>query len=900
MEVPIQLPYSSASMEESEPPALAFSLPVAPSREVPQESPEPPASMVEVPIQPPNSSASMEESGPPALAEVLLHDAAQGLLQSTLRYLATTDSPEADIQALSALRTAVSGSLHCPSPLAVIALDPEAPLPLSPLQASSVKAWCSGSAITLPTKREALKASRDHLASSTSSHDIESSSLREEASHWAPSAMDPCEMAEHAHKAGWLAFTPATAKVFPQAPAAVPGTLPALNPAGLHACHKSCCLRCTTGSPCYCAAAINYLASASLPWLSEDRPKSSSPVIAPYSASLVKHLRKVVTLGALVPTPKEEIKYFSPVFVAEVYGANVTDSDAASMNVGGPDGAKAVHDASIRAADVFMMAFAKECREAASGYSPTPSSFSTSPDPPLTPASSSSEPSEPLSAPFWPHGYKPSPKQVLAAYRAAEAATCPLLKERLVVALGGLSKHFVDVRLRYARLMEALALTREGYVIVKVDCKAGYYQVPVSPTDQPFLGLAVEVDAEGTVEYFTFARLPMGLGPSAFIFSLFSGIVHDIFRSRCDPSVVSFVYIDDFVLLCKSPELARQARTLLLSIMAECGMSWSAEKTSPVPQDGPLATREDILLGVSVNTASMVVQLPPAKRVRAISSALILLRCAKAGIPVPEDSLAKLAGRLIWASMVEPLIPSHTRAITRNINHGQWRGRWSVWRSAARFWSPGEQLDSFISELGWLVDCSSKGVLVGSRLLGRTHNPLQQIFFASDASGANALALVSEASVLRVHLPDCEGVAIAVLEALALVILLWRYGPSLKGCTIVIASDALGALYWHCSQKARRDDANDLEKLVALACERYDIVLLFKWITRWHNFISDRGCISLEAVSHIQGSPPVRVQLSLSGLPCDFLKPWALSLDPTFSFSVKAWQTPNSRGPTSS
>ena len=55
--------------------------------------------------------------------------------------------------------------------------------------------------------------------------------------------------------------------------------------------------------------------------------------------------------------------------------------------------------------------------------------------------------------------------------------------------------------------MEALALTREGYVIVKVDCKAGYYQVPVSPTDQPFLGLAVEVDAEGTVEYFTFARL---------------------------------------------------------------------------------------------------------------------------------------------------------------------------------------------------------------------------------------------------------------------------------------------------------------------------------------------------------------------------------------------------------
>ena len=191
MEVPIQLPYSSASMEESEPPALAFSLPVAPSREVPQESPEPPASMVEVPIQPPNSSASMEESGPPALEEVLLHDAAQGLLQSTLRYLATTDSPEADIQALSALRTAVSGSLHCPSPLAVIALDPEAPLPLSPLQASSVKAWCSGSAITLPTKREALKASRDHLASSTSSHDIESSSLREEASHWAPSAMDP-------------------------------------------------------------------------------------------------------------------------------------------------------------------------------------------------------------------------------------------------------------------------------------------------------------------------------------------------------------------------------------------------------------------------------------------------------------------------------------------------------------------------------------------------------------------------------------------------------------------------------------------------------------------------------------------------------------------------------------
>ena len=839
---------------------------------------------------------AMEELGAPALAEVPPQDN-YGLLQSTLGQLAATDSPEVDIQALCALRTAISGSLHSPNPSAVTALDPAAPLPLSTLQASSFEGWCKGSASTLPTRREALRVSRDYLADSTTSQDHEASSLRDEACYWAPSAMDPCELAEHAHKAGWQAFTPATPKVF--APILAAGTLPALNPAGLHAAHKPCCLRCTKGSPCYGAAAINYLACASLPWSSEVRPQSS-PVIAPYSPSLVKHVRKVVALGALVPTPKDEIQYFSPVFVAEVYGVDITASDAASMSGGGPDGAKAVHDASIRAADAFMRAFGKECRAAASDHSPTSSSSGTSPDPPLNPASSPSEPSEPLSAPYWPHGYKPSPKQVLAAYRAAEAATCPLLKERLVVALGGLSKHFVEIRLRYARLMEALALTREGYVIVKVDCKAGYYQVPVSPADQPFLGIAVEVDAEGTVEYFTFARLPMGLGPSAFIFSIFSGMVHDIFRARCDPSIVSFVYIDDFVLLCKSAELARQARALLLSIMGECGMTWSEEKTSPVPQDGPLAPREDILLGVSVNTANMVVQLPAAKRVRAVSSALILLRCAQAGVPVPEDSLAKLAGRLIWASTVEPLIPSHTRAITRNINHSQWRGRWSVWRSAARFWSPGEQLDSLISELSWFVNCSFKGVFVGSRLLGRTHNPLQQIFFASDASGSNALALVSEASVLRVHLPDCEGVAIAVLEALALVILLWRYGPALKGCTIVIASDALGALYWHCSQKARRDDANDLEKLVALACDRYDIVLLFKWITRWHNFISDRGCISLDAVSHIQGAPPVRVQLSLSGLPCDFLRPWALSLDPTFSFSVKAWQTHNSRGPISS
>ena len=82
--------------------------------------------------------------------------------------------------------------------------------------------------------------------------------------------------------------------------------------------------------------------------------------------------------------------------------------------------------------------------------------------------------------------------------------------------------------------------------------------------------------------------------------------------ARCDPSIVSFVYIDDFVLLCKSPQLARQARALLLSIMEDCGMTWSEDKTSPVPQDGPLAPREDILLGVSVNTATMVVQLPAA------------------------------------------------------------------------------------------------------------------------------------------------------------------------------------------------------------------------------------------------------------------------------------------------
>lgn len=286
-------------------------------------------------------------------------------------------------------------------------------------------------------------------------------------------------------------------------------------------------------------------------------------------------------------------------------------------------------------------------------------------------------------------------------------------------------------------------------------------------------------------------------------------------------------------------------------------------------------------------------QLPADKQVTTLTSAMVLQRCAARAIPVPEFALAQLGGRLVWWSQVDPMLACNIRPLL-TWSHWSAFGRPALWRRAAHYWS-GAAAPEQAAALGWFCSRAAAGHLTGSALL---HQQRPVLVSTSDGSGsANAVSLLHEGALLRWVLPACGGVAIPVLEVLALILYVWRYRDVLKGCTLRHGFDALGAAYWVSAGKARRDDGNDLMRLLRLACERYDIVLVVQWLTRWYNLTADHGADFPLATLQARGVPvpPILREATLAGLPCDFLADWARELDPLFVFSP-AWQVRNDRG----
>ena len=772
-----------------------------------------------------------------------------------------------------------------PSPAELAHQHPDAPVPLTATQQSSLDSWmrgCPGSAF--PTRSEALRHSREGMV--LASADGETRALLEAARRDIPSAQSPADMAAAAFHSGYAALKPITNPGFTHPLPPMDGELPKVDPLGLFTAHKEGCSNCTVGSPCHGVAVISLLSGVTWPWRDGLQPSaatrealSNNPSPSPYDPDLVAHVLKCQRLGALIPCKKEDIVHFSHTFVAQASVGDLPPSVEAAIEAGGRSGSAAAFAEAKARAGRYLSAYERAL------------------SPPPTGGSAGSG-----GIAHCPTGPRPTASAVLDAAKAASAAAFPRQKGRMVVAMAPLSPHFVALRCRYARLMDALRLVRRGWWMCKVDAQAGYFQLPVHPSNMPFCGVAIHMHPEGEPHYFMWGRMPMGCGPSGYVFSMFSSMVHEVFlrrwattdSARSGAQLVSFVYLDDIVLFASSQQACQEARALLLATMRECGMTPNMDK-SPEPAGAGGAHSSMVALGIRVDLSAMSVHLPAEKQVRTLCGALVLQHCAAASMPVPEISIAQLGGRLVWWGSIDALLPSHTRSLCVWMDWSRWYNKFSAWRRSAYYWD-GPKAAEQRADLEWFLRRAAAGALQGAKLLEDPSRPV--VYATGDASGpANAVAILLHGVLLRVVMPDCERVAIPVLEACALPLLVWRHRESLRGCTIVAGSDALGASYWISGGKARRDDANDLCKLLRLACEHYDIVIVIKWLTRWWNLLPDQGADHPLHTLATRGVPvpPVMREITVRGLPCDFFKSWALELDPDFKFSA-AWQAQNDRG----
>jgi hypothetical protein len=136
---------------------------------------------------------------------------------------------------------------------------------------------------------------------------------------------------------------------------------------------------------------------------------------------------------------------------------------------------------------------------------------------------------------------------------------------------------------------------------------------------------------------------------------------------------------------------------------------------------------------------------------------------------------------------------------------------------------------------------------------------------------------------------------IAVVELLSTVIILMTYGHLLHGFVVDVASDALGACEWANKRRSSRPEVNDLFKLIGAASHSLDVVLAQRWLTRWRNYRSDRGAsLPIEEARAILDMG-LAAEITLAGLPCDFLRPMADAYYPSLQFNTAAWAIVNKR-----
>jgi hypothetical protein len=483
----------------------------------------------------------------------------------------------------------------------------------------------------------------------------------------------------------------------------------------------------------------------------------------------------------------------------------------------------------------------------------------------------------------------PTSRQLKHAWEQADKALGGEPKARVVTDLSRLTDALCPCRLQYASLQEFMSSLRNGQYIVKCDLRSGFHQVPASLAARRYFGTAVPLAPGEPPTRLRYTRLPMGVHPAPFAFSAITAEVLRLVRAKTGV-LCAGVYIDDLYFACDTEAEAMHVLTVLKEVLAQCGLVWSEAKTSITP-----VTRETIL-GVQFDTQKMHATLPAVKQVKTLTLALVLLHCAQAKLPVPETALGEMGGRLTWWGSIFDLIPSHTRSLASFAKFGH--GRWRQWRAGAHVW--GADTPTQINELQWLIASAGSGSLTGTAILARDAFPPQRaIYFTGDASSTNAVSIVSELGALRINLPGCSGVAIAVLELLVPALIYMLYGHILArlNLLVVIGSDASGACHWMSKGRATRDEANDLLRLVRAAAQSTGSLPLQMWLSRWFNYKADRvaGTPIAQLLQQSSVDIGLAAEITLPGLPHEFMAKWAQEVSPAFTFSVPAWTAINPR-----
>lgn len=701
---------------------------------------------------------------------------------------------------------------------------------LSPFQAQSLADFCQLDSGVLPTHEAVRRHCKAQLLNlQGASRDAEAARLFSETLSRRPSANDPQAMCSAAAKDGGhpLGGAPrAPPDTYPPRMLVEGDVLPVVDVGALcrlHASAGSGCNECARREPCWIHTAGKILANADL--LADEgfaaaqlqrTPMELQPEINPALVSKVEKLLRQHVVEPAEPGPGGSIDHFSTIFLA-VAGreAVLSDALAATLAEGGEASSRAAASEAARLAHALV-----------SGYSASPTDTA------------------------------PSRR---AAWEAAEARIFTEGKLRAVVDLSPLNAFAPQLRMRYPELWEALASTKKGFFCVRLDVASGFYHISLSERSRRLTGFSVRWH-DGSVRHFRFNRLVMGGRVSPWIFSLLTAVILSILRSMGFADI-SLVFVDDFLIFAPTAAECERALQALMLILAGLNIRFAVDKTST------RALPVDVLLGLQCDLHKQTLALPPSKLVRLLARAGALEALAAAGKPFPAFVLASVAGGVCNLARVDECVAAGARALASYYDGHGGRLGWARFKASAHTATPAEA-----QALTWLRQWAEAGLLRPVRFLpDGAQRPV--IDFTSDASGSNALGIATQATRLRVVLPDCANLGIPTMEQLGRPVFLQEYGFLAPGFHFRHGCDSMPVCFREVKGSARDGVDNDLCAVTSVAMRHADQGGSTHFASRYVNGISDR--LSAEAVAALERrgylQPGEAVEVTYRGHPPQFL-----------------------------
>ena len=149
--------------------------------------------------------------------------------------------------------------------------------------------------------------------------------------------------------------------------------------------------------------------------------------------------------------------------------------------------------------------------------------------------------------------------------------------------------------------------------------------------------------------------------------------------------------------------------------------------------------------------------------------------------------------------------------------------------------------NAMIPALEYIVKALDNGELLGESMLGETVKTATITTDAHKSAQSTVIAMRLGTSIqVRVNLPDCLEEDIDMLELLAIVGAVQRWGPRLKGHRLVCGCDNAGVVEWVNSGRSARDDVLNLLKELYECEKKFGLKVIAQWLPRWFNYTNDR------------------------------------------------------------